>query len=109
MKIRFVPASIALLAGSVTCLVCLIRDYDVMYSLQALFITLLIFTYIGFKAQKIIMNVVQEQKMQEEEEIRIAEWQEAERLRKLEMEQDMVEEQEEAEEEEIEIEDQATR
>ena len=102
MKIRFIPASITLLAGAVTCLICLMRDYDVLYSLEALLITLLIFMYIGFKVQKIIMNVVQEQKMQEEEEIRIAEWQEAERLRKLEMEKNMAEMQEETEEDELE-------
>ncbi|MDE7422845.1 MAG: hypothetical protein K2N51_04015 [Lachnospiraceae bacterium] len=106
MRIRFIPAGIALSAGSVTCLICLLRDYDVLYSLEALLITLLIFTYIGFKAQKIIMYVMHEQKVQEEEAIRIAEWQEAERLRKIEMEKNMdeEEEQEEIEEDELETE-----
>ncbi|MBD5089711.1 MAG: hypothetical protein HDT30_13045 [Clostridiales bacterium] len=106
MRIRFIPAGIALSAGSVTCLICLLRDYDVLYSLEALLITLLIFTYIGFKAQKIIMYVMHEQKVQEEEAIRIAEWQESERLRKLEMEKNMdeEEEQEEIEEDELETE-----
>lgn len=106
MRVRFIPAGIALSAGSVTCLICLLRDYDVLYSLEALLITLLIFTYIGFKAQKIIMYVMHEQKVQEEEAIRIAEWQESERLRKLEMEKNMdeEEEQEEIEEDELETE-----
>ena len=106
MRIRFIPAGIALSAGSVTCLICLLRDYDVLYSLEALLITLLIFTYIGFKAQKIIMYVMHEQKVQEEEAIRIAEWQESERLRKLEMGKNMdeEEEQEEIEEDELETE-----
>lgn len=104
MKIRFIPAGIALSAGSVTCLICLIRDYDVLYSLEALLITLLIFTYMGFKVQKIVMNVIHEQQVREEEEIRMAEWQEAERLRKLEMEKDEAEQQEEEIEEDDELE-----
>lgn len=105
MRIRFIPAAIALSAGSVTCLICLMRGYDVLYSLEALLITLLVFSYIGFKTQKIIMNVMHEQKLQEEEAIRMAEWQESERLRKLEMERNIVEEEEEeTEEDELETE-----
>lgn len=97
MKIRFIPAGVALTAGSVTCLICLLRNYDVLYSLEALLITLLVFSYIGFKVQKIIMNVMHEQRLQEEEAIRMAEWQESERLRKIEMEKKMAEEEEETE------------
>lgn len=108
MRIRFIPAGITLTAGSVTCLICLLRDYDVLYSLEALLITLLVFSYIGFKTQKIIMKVMHEQKVQEEEAIRLAEWQESQRLRQLEMEKNMVEEQEEIEEDELETENQAT-
>ena len=97
MKIRFIPAGIALTASSVTCLICLLKNYDVLYSLEALLITLLVFSYIGFKVQKIIMNVMHEQRLQEEEAIRMAEWQESERLRKIEMEKNMAEEEEESE------------
>lgn len=104
MKIRFIPAIIALSAGSITSLICIMRDYDVLYSLEALLITLLVFTYMGFKVQKIIMNVVYEQRAQEEEAIRQAEWQESERLRNLEMEKNMVEEEEEIEDDELETE-----
>lgn len=83
MKIRFIPAGTALLAAAVASLICLFRDFQVIYSLQVVLVTLLIFSYIGFKAQKIIMSVMHEQKMQEEDAIRLAEWNEAERLRAL--------------------------
>lgn len=43
------------------------------------------------------MNVMHEQRLQEEEAIRMAEWQESERLRKIEMEKKMAEEEEETE------------
>ena len=98
MKLRFIPAGIALSAGAVTCLICIMKNYDVIYSLQTLLIVLIIFSYIGFKSQKIIMNVMHEQKQQEEEAIRLAEWKEAERLRKLEEEKNSQDLSEEAEE-----------
>lgn len=88
MKIRYIPASVTLLAGAVVCLICLMKKYDVTYSLEVLLVTLIIFASIGFKAQKIIMNVMKEQKTEEEERIRLAEWQEAERLRNLEAEKE---------------------
>lgn len=83
MKIRFIPAGVTLLAGAITCLICLMRDYDPTYSLEVLLIVLIIFAAIGMKAQKIIMNVMHQQKMQEEEMVRLAEFNEAERIRKL--------------------------
>ena len=79
------------------------RDYDVTYSLEVLLVVLIIFALIGMKAQRVIINVMREQKMQEEEEIRMAEWKETERLRQLEEEQateDDLEEKDELEEEE---------
>lgn len=83
MKIRYIPAGITLLAGAITCLICLMRDYNPTYSLEVLLIVLIIFTAMGIKAQKIIMNVIRQQKEQEEEMIRLAEFNEAERIRKL--------------------------
>ena len=83
MKIRFIPAGTALLAAAIASLICLLRNFQVIYSLQVVLITLVIFSYIGFKAQKIIVSVMHEQKMQEEEEIRLAEWREAEKLRAM--------------------------
>lgn len=83
MKVRFIPAGITLLAGAITCLICLLRDYDPTYSLEVLLLVLIIFAAIGMKAQKIIMNVMHQQKVQEEEMVRLAEFKEAERIRKL--------------------------
>lgn len=103
MKIRYIPAGIVLLAGAITCLICLMRGMDVTYSLELLLIVLLIFTVIGMKAQKVILNVMHEQKMEEEEAIRMAEFKEAERIRKLqagEVEEEQEEETEEGQQEE---------
>lgn len=100
MKIRFIPAGVTLIAGAITCLICLMRNYDVMYSLEMLLLVLIIFSLIGMKAQQVILNVMREQKMQEEEEIRMAEWKEAERLKQMEAQQDMQEEQSDDEREE---------
>lgn len=103
MKIRYIPAGIALVAGAITCLICLMRGMDTTYSLELLLIVLIIFTVIGMKAQSIILNVMHEQKMEEEEAIRLAEFKEAERIRKLQM-GEVEEEQEEQEEQEEETE-----
>lgn len=103
MKIRFIPAGIALVAGAITCLICLMRDMDVTYSLELLLIVLIIFTAIGMKAQRVILNVMHEQKMEEEEAIRMAEFREAERIRKLqtgEAEEEQEEETEDGQQEE---------
>ena len=96
MKIRYIPAGVALLAAAITCLICLMRDYDIVFSLEALLLVLIIFTAIGMKAQQIIVNIMHEQKMEEEERIRRAEFLEAERLRKIE--EETVAEEENAEE-----------
>lgn len=85
MKIRFIPAGVTLLAGAIASWICLMKNYDVTYSLEVLLFVLIIFSFIGFKAQKIIVNVMQEQKLQAEEAMRLAEWQEAEKLRQFEM------------------------
>jgi len=98
MKVRFIPAGITLLAGAITCLICLMRDYDPTYSLEVLLLVLIIFAAIGMKAQKIIMNVMHQQKVQEEEMVRLAEFKEAERIRKL-KEENEAEEAEETEKE----------
>ncbi len=98
MKVRYIPAGITLMAGAITSLICLMRNLDVMYSLEVLLVVLIVFLYIGIKTQKIIVNVMHEQKMQEEDMIRLAEFREAERLRKQLAGIDDTEETEDAEE-----------
>lgn len=99
MKIRNIPAGITLVAGAITSLICVMRNYDVIYSMEVLLVVLIIFALIGMKTQKIIMNVMHEQKMEEEEAIRMEEWKEAERLRALQQQQEEGEEEEVSEEE----------
>lgn len=107
MKIRYIPASVTLLAGAVVCLICLMKGYEVTYSLEVLLVTLIIFACIGFQAQKVIMNVIQEQKIEEEERIRLAEWKEAERLRNLEEEKKAEAETEEVEDSDADVEEES--
>lgn len=101
MKIRYIPAGITLLAGALTSLICIMKNYDVTYSLEVLLIVLILFACLGFKVQTVIMNVMHEQQLEEEERIRMAEWKEAERIRKIEAEKAMMEEEETQQEEDI--------
>lgn len=102
MKIRYIPAGVTLLAGALTSLICIMKNYDVTYSLEILLVVLILFACLGFKAQKVIMNVMHEQQLEEEERIRMAEWKEAERIRKIEAEKAMMEQEDSEQEEETE-------
>lgn len=53
MKQRYIPAFITLLAEAITCAVCLIKRYEVLYSLELLLGALIIFYIIGRIVQKI--------------------------------------------------------
>lgn len=57
MKTEFIPKIITLLAGAVVCIVCIVRDIDTLYSLEALLVTLIIFYIIGCIAKRIIGRV----------------------------------------------------
>lgn len=100
MKIRYIPAGVALIAGAITCLICIMRGYDVVYSLETLLLVLLIFTFIGMKSQQVIVNVMHEQQVMEMEKIRRAEFLESERLRKIQEGEDEEEYDEESDERE---------
>ena len=69
MKLRYIPSFITLLAGAITCLICIIKGYDVLYSLEVLLITLIIFAVIGFIAQAIVRAQMEENARQEEERL----------------------------------------
>lgn len=67
MKQRYIPAFITLLAGTITCAVCMIKRYEVLYTLELLLGALVVFFIIGCIVQKIAekhLNVV----IKEEEE-----------------------------------------
>lgn len=59
MKAEFIPKVITLLAGAVVCIVSIVKQMDVTYSLEVLLATLIIFYIIGVIAQKIILKVEQ--------------------------------------------------
>ncbi len=59
MKLEFIPKFITLLAGSVVCIITIINDMEVVYSLELLLATLVIFYIIGLIAKKIIQKVLE--------------------------------------------------
>ena len=59
MKAEFIPKVITLLAGAVVCIVAIVKQMDVTYSLEVLLATLIVFYIIGIIAQKIILKVEQ--------------------------------------------------
>lgn len=94
MKSEYIPKVITLLAGAVACIVLIIRDTDVTYSLEILLATLVIFYVVGILAQFIILRVeksnlfIQQQRDKELEEVK--------QNRQVELEQGVEEETEES-------------
>lgn len=72
MKQRYIPAFIMLLAGTITCAICMIKRYDVLYSLELLLGALVVFYIIGRIVQKIaekqLVVVIKEEKEEENPE-----------------------------------------
>lgn len=67
MKLRYIPSFITLSAGTVASLICIFKGYDILYSLEVLLITLIIFAVIGFVAQAIVRAQIEENQKQEAE------------------------------------------
>ncbi len=59
MKTEFIPKVITLFAGAVVCIICIVKDMEVTYSLELLLLTLIIFYIIGCIAKKIIEHVME--------------------------------------------------
>lgn len=57
MKTEFIPKFVMLLAGAIVCIISIVRDMDVTYSLEVLLATLIIFYLIGCIAKMIIEKV----------------------------------------------------
>lgn len=57
MKPRYIPAFITLTAGTVTCLISIVKKFEVLYSLKVLLLILVIFYIIGCIARSIIVKV----------------------------------------------------
>lgn len=60
MKIIYIPATVTLTAGLITCIICIINQYDIIYSLELLLATIIIFYIIGTIAKSIIMKTIRE-------------------------------------------------
>lgn len=60
MKYRFIPAFVMLLAGLVCCIMSIVQGWEVMYSLIALIIVLIVFYIIGQIAAQIVGKVAAE-------------------------------------------------
>lgn len=55
-----------LTAGLITSVICLVRNYDIVYSLGVLLIVMIIFAIIGFIGKKVVESQIKENKEQEE-------------------------------------------
>lgn len=60
MKTVYIPATITLTAGLITCIICIVNQYDIIYSLELLLATIIIFYIIGTIAKSIIMKTIRE-------------------------------------------------
>ena len=59
MRLRYIPAFITLIAGTITCIISIVRHADTLKSLKTLLLVLILFYVIGLIAQKIIMHVLE--------------------------------------------------
>lgn len=59
MRLRYIPAAITLLAGTITCLISIIRQNEILSSLKILLTVLIIFYIIGLIARNILTYTVQ--------------------------------------------------
>lgn len=58
MRIRYIPAFVTLTAGAITCIISIINQFNVIYSLKVLLIVLLAFYILGQIAQKVIVFAI---------------------------------------------------
>lgn len=67
MRNKFIPLITMLMAGLVTCLICILKPIDTLHSLIYLLIILVIFYVIGSIAKVIIDKVVEKANLEAEE------------------------------------------
>lgn len=79
MRTRYIPGIVMLTAGLITSIICLVKGYEIIYSLSLLLVVMIIFAIIGFISKKIIENQIRE--YQEQEEARLEE----EKLKEMEL------------------------
>lgn len=69
MNTRYVPAIITLIASLITCIICIVRQYKIVYSLELLLGTILIFYIIGLISKKIIQRTIEKDGILTEEAV----------------------------------------
>ncbi len=70
MLLQFLPQLIMLTAGAVTCIITLVKRFEVLASLQILLGVLVGFYIVGLIAQKIIMKTIEDGEAQKAEQER---------------------------------------
>lgn len=58
MRTRYIPSIVMLLAGTVTCIISLIKSFNTTYTLELLLGVLVVFYIIGLIARKLINNII---------------------------------------------------
>ena len=59
MRLRYLPAFITLTAGTITCIISIVRHADTLKSLKTLLLVLILFYIIGLTARNIITRVLE--------------------------------------------------
>lgn len=70
MQLKFLPQLVMLTAGAVTCIITMVKRFEVLASLEILLGVLIGFYIVGLIAQKIIMKTIEEPEEQNTEEER---------------------------------------
>ena len=58
MKVNYIPAVVTLLAGAITCIVAILKNQDTLQALITLLIVLIVFYILGQLAKKVIVMVM---------------------------------------------------
>lgn len=66
MKLNYLPATIMLLAGAVTCIICILNGYETLYSLKVLLTVLIVFLVIGMFTKTAFIKILELGKKDEE-------------------------------------------
>ncbi len=96
MKNRYIPACIMLVAGLICSIISIMNHWDVLYSLVALILVLLIFYCLGTVAEYIIRKM-QEENIRQLEEAKRLEEEQQEQLERERLEQEALEEEQKTE------------
>lgn len=70
MLLKFLPQLVMLTAGAVTCIITMVKRFEILASLEVLLGVLVGFYIVGLIAQKIIMKTIEEPEQQNTEEER---------------------------------------